>query len=155
MKWREHLLSSNQSLVIQLTSCINGLVKVASRAPMATRLMVANGICMSKSCYLIQLWGGCEKYLVKSLQILQNRAARAVTGKSWWTPIRRLLQDCRCPTVRQLIFYQTLVDRNPVYFKQRMSTNHPYRTRQAGGGSIWRGEEEQTGTSCTSRDAKV
>ena len=162
LKWREHLLSSDQSLVTQLTSRINGLVKVASRAPMATRLMVANGIFMSKLCYLIQLWGGCEKYLVKSLQILQNRAARAVTGKSWWTPIRRLLHECRWLSVRQLIFYQTalqthkiLIDGNPVYFKQRMSTNHPYRTRQAAGGSIWRGEEEQPGTSFTSRGAQV
>ena len=135
---------------------------VAYRAPMTTRLMVANGIFMSKLCYLIQVWGGCEKYLIKSLQILQNRAARTVTGKSWWTPVRRLLQDCKWLSVRQLIFYQTalqthkiLVNRNPLYFKQRMNTNHPYRTRQAAGGSIWRGEEELTGTGFTSRGAQV
>ena len=55
MKWKEHLLNSDQSLVTQLTSRINGLVKVAPRAPMTTRLMVANGIVMSKLCYLIQV----------------------------------------------------------------------------------------------------
>ena len=162
MKWKEHLLNSDQSLVTQLTSRINGLVKVAYRAPMTTRLMVANGIFMSKLCYLIQVWGGCEKYLIKSLQILQNRAARSVTGKSWWTPVRRLLQDCKWLSVRQLIFYQTalqthkiLINGTPLYFKQRMNTNHPYRTRQAAGGSIWRGEEELTGTGFTSRGAQV
>ena len=162
LKWREHLLSSDQSLVTQLNSRINGLVKVASRAPLETRLMVANGIFMSKLCYLIQLWGGCEKYLVKSLQILQNRAARSVTGKSWWTPVRRLLQDCKWLSVRQLIFYQTalqthkiLMGGNPVYFSQKMRTNHPYRTRQAVGGGVWRGEEELTGKSFASRGAQV
>ena len=161
MKWKEHLLGSDQSLVRQLTSRINGLVMVSSRAPSATRLMVANGIFMSKLCYLIQLWGGCEKYLVKSLQILQNRAARAVTGKSWFTPIRRLLQDCKWLSVNQLIFYQTvlqthkvLVGSDPVYFKQRMSTDHPYQTRQATGGSIWRGED-YTGKSFSSRGAQA
>ena len=61
MKWKEHLLGSDQSLVRQLTSRINGLLKVSSRAPFHTRLMVANGVFMSKLCYLIQLWGGCEK----------------------------------------------------------------------------------------------
>ena len=148
MKWKEHLLGSDQSLVKQLTSRINGLLKVSSRAPSATRLMVANEIFMSKLCYLIQLWGGCEQYLVRSLQVLQNRAARAVTGKSWFTPVRRLLQDCKWLSVNQLIFYQTalqthkvLTSGNPLYFRQRMSTLHPYKTRQAAGGGIWRGEE--------------
>ena len=109
LKWKEHILSSDQSLISQLTSRVNGLVKVTSRAALTTRLMVANGIFMSKLCYLIQLWGGCEKYLVRSLQVIQNRAARAVTGQSWWTPTRRLLQDCKWLSVRQLIFYQTAV----------------------------------------------
>ena len=148
MKWKEHILGSDQSLVRQLTSRMNGLLKVSSRAPFSTRLMVANGIFISKLCYLIQVWGGCEKYLVKALQILQNKAARLVTGKSWFTPVRRLLQDCKWLSVHQLIFYQSVlqvqkivVQGDPVYFKQRMSTQHPRNTRQAAGGSIWRGED--------------
>ena len=114
LKWKAHLVGSDQSLVKQLTSRINGLVKVALRAPKETRLMVANGIFISKLCYLIQLWGGCEKYLVKSLQVLQNRAARLVTGKSWFTPTRRLLQECNWLSVTQLIFYQTVLQTHKV-----------------------------------------
>jgi hypothetical protein len=37
---------------------------------------------------LIQLWGGCEGYLQHALQVVQNRAARAVTGRSWFPPTR-------------------------------------------------------------------
>ena len=48
LKWKEHLLGSDQSLVRQLSSRINGLVKVSLRAPLKTRLTVANGIFMSK-----------------------------------------------------------------------------------------------------------
>ena len=114
--------------------------------------MVANGIVISKLTYLIQLWGSFEKYLIHSLQVLQNRAARSVTGKSWFTPTRRLLQDCNWLSVNQLIFYQTVIQTHkvlvsgiPIYFSQRMSSQHPYRTRQAAGGSIWRGGEENTG----------
>ena len=104
MKWKEHLLSGNQSLVSQLSSIINGLLKVASRAPIKTRLMVANGIFMSKLVYLIQLWGYSDKYLLKTIQILQNKAARVVTGKTWWTPVRILLKDCKWLSINQLVF---------------------------------------------------
>ena len=161
MKWKEHLLSSNESLVSQLTRHINGLLKIGSRAPMSTRLMVANGIFMSKLVYLIQLWGNSDKCQLKAIQILQNRAARVVTGKSWWTPVRGLLQDCKWLSVKQLVFYHTalqthkiLTSGRPVYFKQKMNTVHPYRTRQATGGSIWRGEEDLTGASFSSRAAQ-
>ena len=148
LKWREHLLDNEQSLVRQLTSRINGLVKISHCASFSTRLMVANGIFVSKHCYLIQLWGGAEGYLLNSLQVLQNRAARAVTGKSWFTPTRQLLKQCRWLSVRQLVFYQTvlqvhkvLLSGKPDHLSNRFSTDHPYRTRQATGGGLRFGEE--------------
>ena len=55
LKWKEHILGSDQSLTKQLTSRVNGLMIVASKAQFVTRLSVANGIFMSKLCYLIQL----------------------------------------------------------------------------------------------------
>ena len=58
LKWKEHLLGSDQSLAKKLTRRVNGLLMVATRAPFSTRLSVANGIFISKLCYLIQLWGG-------------------------------------------------------------------------------------------------
>ena len=96
------------------------------------------------------MWAGCEKYLVRALQVLQNQAARAVTGKSWFTPVRRLLKDCNWLSVNQPMFYTTVLqvhkvvnkDR-PVYFQQRISTMHLYQTRQAAGGDIWHGESFQ------------
>ena len=94
------------------------------------------------------MWAGCEKYLVRALQVLHNQAAMAVTGKSWFTAVRRLLKDCNWLSVNQPMFYTTVLqvhkvvnkDR-PVYFQQRMSTMHPYQTRQAAGSDIWHGEE--------------
>ena len=80
MKWTVNLVHSDMSLLSQLTSRINGLSKVTSRAPVTTRLMIANGIFMFKLVYLIHLWGNSSKYLLKSIQILQNRAAWVVTG---------------------------------------------------------------------------
>ena len=147
LKWREHLLSNEQSAVRQLTSRINGLLKVCCRATPTTRLNVANGIFMSKLCYLVELWGGCESYLIKSLQVLQNRAARAVSKKSWFTSTRLLLADCKWLSVRQLVVYHSVLATHklvtsgrPLYMHMAMSTAHPLNTRQAAGGQIHLGE---------------
>ena len=146
LKWKEHLLSNEQSVVRQLTSRVNGLLKVCSRASKGTRLKVANGIFNSKLCYLIELWGGCESYLLTSLQVIQNRAARAVTRKSWYTPTRSLLKDCRWLSVRQLVFYHSVLSTHkfvtigkPKYLHQAMGTSYPLNTRQAAGGQIHMG----------------
>ena len=143
LKWKHHLQDSDQSLVRQLTSRINGLCLISSRVTFATRLMVANGVVISKLCYLIQLWGGAEAYLLKSLQVLQNRAARAVTGCNCFTSTRTLLKKCNWLSVQQLIFYQSVIlahkivtSGSPLYLAQKMSTYHPYRTRQGSTGSI-------------------
>ena len=143
LKWREHLVSNEQSVVRQLTSRVNGLMKVCYRASKNTRLKVANGIFVSKLCYLVELWGGCEGYLLSSLQVIQNRAARAVTGKSWFTATRSLLKECKWLSVRQLVVYHSVLSTHkfvtsgkPLYMHKAMGTAHPLNTRQAAGGQI-------------------
>ena len=148
LKWREHLVGSEQSLARQLTSRLNGLVKVSQHASFTTRLMVANGIFLSKLCYLVQLWGGTEAYLLAQLQVLQNKAARAVTGKSWFTPTRQLLKECKWLNVKQLVFYQSvlqvhkvLLSGKPVSIRKKFITDHPFFTRNATGGGLSFGQE--------------
>ena len=85
---------------------------------------------------------------MKSLQVIQNRAARVVTKLSWFTPTRALLKKCRWLSVKQLVFYHRVVTahkivktNSPLYLHQRMTTTHPYPTRQATGGAIRFGEQ--------------
>ena len=153
LKWTNHLQGSDQSVVKQLTSRLNGLVKGAARASFSTRKMVANGIFISKLCYLIQLWGGAEGYLLQALQVLQNKAARAVTHQSWFTPTRILLARCNWLSVQQLVFCQTVltihkivISGRPYYLHKKMISQYPYKTRQAVGGGVRFGENF-TGTS--------
>lgn len=80
LKWKEHILTNEASVIRQMTSRVNGLCLVSHRATFGTRLMIANGIVISRLCYLFQLWVGCVGYLLNSLQIIMNRAARSVTG---------------------------------------------------------------------------
>ena len=55
LQWNLHLRDHKESLARQLTSRINGLKRVCANAKFATRLMVANGVVMSKLTYLITL----------------------------------------------------------------------------------------------------
>jgi hypothetical protein len=137
--WNKHILEGEESLVKQITSRINGLCMLSSRTSFQTRLMVANGIVVSKLCYLIQLWGGCEDYLIKPLQVLQNRAARSVTGCGWFTPKRKLLKMCNWLSIKQLVFYQSVIMAHKIATK--MSSTYPRETRQETTGCVRFGEQ--------------
>ena len=158
MKWNHHIFGSEDSLTKQLTSRINGLSMISSRATMATRRTVANGVVMSKLCYLIQLWGGSDGQLLRSLQMLQNRAARIVTGLGWFAPKRKLLKLCRWLSVKQLVFYHSVVlahkiatTGSPLGIAAKMNTDHPRRTRQATTGCIRYGEQFSANQSLTQK----
>ena len=109
LKWKQHLLLSDESVIRQLTSRVNGLCLISDKSTFETRLMVANGIILSKLSYLMQLWRDCDEYLLSALQTQQNRAARIVSGLSWFTPVRVLLSKCKWLSVRQLLLYQSII----------------------------------------------
>ena len=130
-------------MVRQLTSRVNALSKMAKNATFKTRLMAANGTFISALAYLIPLWGGTEGYLLKGLQVLQNRAARCVTKLSWFTSTRILLNKCGWLSIRQLVFYHSALQiykviksGTPLYLSQHLVTEHAYPTRQAVGGGL-------------------
>ena len=143
LKWQTHIQAGESSLTRQLTRRLNALQKVSVHSTFKTRLAAANGVFMSVLAYLIPLWGGCEDYLVRALQVLQNRAARQVTKLSWFTPTRQLLHQCGWLSIKQLIYYHSALtvfritkSRSPFYLSQNLVTEHPYPTRLATGGGI-------------------
>ena len=110
LQWNHHLRDHKQSLMKQLTSRINGLKRVCGSASFKTKLMVANGIVMSKLMYLIVVWGGAQQYLLSALQVQQLTAARAVCGfGSWGWSKKRLLDRTGWLSIRQLIFFHTVL----------------------------------------------
>jgi hypothetical protein len=80
LQWNLHIRNHKNSIMNQITSRINGLKKIARNSTFNTRLMVANGVVMSKLGYLITVWGGAQQYLLKGLQVQQLTAARTVCG---------------------------------------------------------------------------
>ena len=140
MRWVEHILDSDKSLVKALNLRLGALKKLTFVASFKTRKSIANGIFMSKLIYLMPVWSGCEEYLVKCLQVVQNKAARAVARLGIFTPTKALMKACGWMSVRQLLVYHSLVllqktisSKTPVYLYKKVTSggDFAHRTRQA------------------------
>ena len=136
LKWTEHIQDNKESLIKCSTKRLPGLYQICKVANFKTRKMVADGIFMSKLIYLMPLWGGCELYLIRSLQVIQNKAARAVTKSGWYTPTKDLLKQCGWLSVNQLIVYHSLImvynmisEKKPVYIYEKMTNSFTHNTR--------------------------
>ena len=138
--WREHISDSENSMVKSLNKRLGALRKIQKTASFKTRKMIATGIFMSKLIYLMPLWSGCEDYLVRALQVIQNKAARSVSNLSLFTPTKTLLKSCQWMSVRQLMAYhslvllhKTLTNKAPQYMHDKVTAggDYAYKTRQA------------------------
>ena len=144
LHWKLHVRDHKGSLINQLGSRLNGLKKVCVNASFDTKLMVANGVVMSKLTYLITLWGGAQEYLLSAVQVQQLAAARAVCGFGCWRWSRqKLLDKMGWLSVRQLIFYHTVLQVHktlktgvPKPLHQSLTGAYPRNTRRAASGQI-------------------
>ena len=121
---------------------------ISNIASFKTRLMIFNQIFCSKLIFQISLWGGTEEYLLSSLQIVQNKAARFVSRRGKYTPVVELLRHCGWLSVRQLVLYhsviqvyKTLLTSSPKYIHSKLSTEFPYNTRLSQSDSVRMGED--------------
>ena len=98
----QHISLHQKSLVKQLGLRLLALQKICQFTNFETRTMIANGLFMSKLLYLIPLWGGCKEFLIKALQVVQNKAARFVANRGQLTSTKMLLKECGWLSVAQL-----------------------------------------------------
>ena len=162
MQWNWHIRDHSKSIMRQLTTRVNGLKRIAKTATFKTRLMIANGAVMSKAVYLISVWGGAQEYLLNILQVQQLTAARTVCGfhSRFWSK-KRLLTKVGWLSIRQLIFFHTVLQAHktiltgrPVSLHQELTSEYPYRTRNAVTGKIRLGENFKSKSSFKNRAAK-
>ena len=148
MRWVEHVLDGDDSLVKALNSRLGALKKISQVASFKSRKAIADGIFMSKLIYIMPLWSGCEDYLVRILQVVQNKAARVVTRLNNFTPTKTLLTACGWMSVKQLLVYhsmillhRTVATKKPEYLYRKVKSGGEYRynTRQADSGTIRQG----------------
>ena len=109
MGWRKHIMDNKDALIKSLNKRIRAMKKISRVASFKTRKNIANGIFMSKLIYLMPVWIGCDDYLINSLQVCQNKAARLVTKLDRFTSTKKLMQQCGWMPVHQLLVFHSLV----------------------------------------------
>jgi hypothetical protein len=151
LKWTDYIQNNEKSLIKQLNSRLNALKMISYVASFKVRLMIANGVFCSKLIFQISLWGGTEEFLLNSLQIVQNKAARFVARRGIYTPVADLLKQCGWLSVRQLVFYhsvmqiyKTIFTTYPQYINSKLSNQFPYNTRLAQSDSVRMGADFQS-----------
>ena len=140
LKWGEHVINNEKSMLKTLATRLGALKKISVNASFQTRLMVANSCFISIISYMISVWGGTEAYIIKAVQVMQNKAARCITKKSWYTSTRTLLLQCNWLSINQLIFYHTVLQvwkvktqKSPVYLYSKIQSSV---TRSAAEGTL-------------------
>ena len=105
--------------------------------------MVANATVMSIFTYMITVWGGTEGYILQAAQVLQNKAARTVTKLGWFTSQKILLQQTNWLSIKQMIFYHTVIqvwqvrtNLRPEYLKKMFKPDYNQQTRIVTGGNL-------------------
>ena len=100
MSWRSHLELGKKSLYPAIRKRLGALTHVGKSIPRKGRLVLANGLLMSKFIYAISVWGGTHQTNLVKWQRLQNKSARFVIngGKHWKT--QRLVKNCNWLTIQ-------------------------------------------------------
>ena len=93
--------------------------------------------------YIITVYGSCSEYLKDCLQVVQNNAARCVTGLPWRTPVRVLLLQCGWLSVRQLIMQHSMLlvfkiktEGKPIYLHEKLCKPFTVETRFAANNAV-------------------
>ena len=82
MNWKHHLELGEKPVLPGVRAQIGILKHISKFMPKKTRLLLANGLIISKILYLIPMWGGLPVTETRKIQVLLNKTARFVTGLS-------------------------------------------------------------------------
>ena len=144
LSWNSHVRDAKNSVLSQVKTQVNGLKKLVNRANFTTKLMIGNAIVMSKLRYGICVWGNCQRYLLKALQVQQLMAARTICGykSCYWSTVK-LLSVCKWMSVYQIYVQQVCIlthrmvtSGRPVTIYNNVISSFPYKTRAATSNTI-------------------
>ena len=140
LTWGLYLKNGAKALIPDLSKKLGSLWIVSKYLDSKSRLKLANGIIMSKICYMIQIWGSTRPSWINQIQRIQNKAARYVLRKSRYTKISELMTGCKWLSVNQLNNYHSILLLRKVWFsngfcilKQGLAMDNEWRFRPISG----------------------
>ena len=110
LSWQAHLETGKHALLPKLRSQLGAMYHLGKKVPRKSRLMLVNGLVVSRLIYLIPLWGGAADVYIRKAQIVLNSAARWVTGLGKRTKTSVLMSRCNWMSVRELTAFHSLLN---------------------------------------------
>ena len=119
---------TRKSLIKSLNTRLKALKQIKRVTSFSQRLAIANGIFNSKVVFPFSVWGGCEDYLLDSLQIIINKAMRVICNVGKSLKIEELKRRTGWLSICQAVMYHSLMDarrvmtiRQPAYLYHKLS----------------------------------
>ena len=107
--WKHQIELGDKPVLKGLRSVIGALSHVSVHMSVKYRLLLANGLFMSKLLYLLPMWGNLPQKDSKKFQGLMNKCARMVLGCSRKTRTRKLMEGCNWLYFRELVSHHSLI----------------------------------------------
>ena len=109
LTWDSHLSVGKKAVIPAVRRNLGMISKVCKHISKKGRLQLANALAISKLQYMICLWGNSSSTYLKRTQVLQNQAARLITGMRKTTRQRELLQECGWLDIEHMTQYFSLL----------------------------------------------
>ena len=103
LKWHKQV----EELLKKLKKRLTALENLRRIIPFNLKKRITEGIFTSVLAYCLPVFGGCDMFEMEALQVMQNKAARLVTGSQQRTSRKEIFAQVEWMTVNQLIFYHS------------------------------------------------
>ena len=127
LKWHKQI----DELLKKLKKRLTALENLRNIIPYHLRKTITEGIFTSVLVYCLPVFGGCDKFEIEALQVMQNKAARLVTHSSLRVPRKEIFSQLGWLTVNQLIYYHSALstyrirqEREPEYLSTLMNRDN-------------------------------
>ena len=110
MSWGAHLDWGTDALLPAARKRLGVLKHLGRVLPRKSRRLLADGLVVSKTRYLVAVWGGTLDKLLRSVQTLLNDAARFVLQrKGRRDSTAELMAECGWWSAREMVIYHSLL----------------------------------------------
>ena len=169
LSWTAHLEVGENALLPALRKRLGALKHLSKEIPKKCRLILANGLIMSKIVYLLPLWGGTYNKQLGKVQTIMNMTARWINNASRRTRTNTLMDECKWYNIRELIDYHSAItiwkilkSNKPEHLRKRISLDNQGliedrkpRLLTTGLGLLWRGREIWNSIQQETREAQT
>ena len=131
--WQAHLTTGEQALLPKVRQKLGLLKYICKTMSIAGKKTLANGLLLSRLCYLISIWGGTQNKYLKLAQVVLNNIARWVLNRGKRAKTMNLMKEINWLTIKEMTTYYSLIAmwktiwlKAPEYLQKKITIKEDY-----------------------------